>query len=86
VHSWWQIGLVFGTGLVALFSFAAATLRHFLKANRLHETALLLAVTLILFRPELMNSWLDLGGKYPWQGVGILLYAMIALLQWRRVA
>ena len=51
VESWWHGIAVFLTALTAMLCFASATQGWFLVKVRIHETILLLAVTLALFRP-----------------------------------
>ncbi len=55
----WPLGLlIFGMACFANFAFVAATQGWFARKNRLYEVPFLLAVTLILFRPDLIARWL----------------------------
>ena len=75
IHAWWHILLIFVTGLVGMFSFASLTQNYFYIRNRIYESALLLAVMLIMFRPYYWNQFLDLT-HFGWYGVGFGLYAL----------
>ena len=43
--------------IIACFSFAAATQRYFLVANRWWETVAMLAIAFTLFRPDIYRDW-----------------------------
>jgi TRAP transporter 4TM/12TM fusion protein len=51
ITSWWQLFLTVGSAVLANLMFAAASQGWFLTRNRLYESALLLLVTFVLFRP-----------------------------------
>lgn len=85
VHSWWHASLVFGTGALAMFAFAALTQNYFLVRNRIHEAVLLGAVVLVILRPDLCRRLCGWGHTVAWYAVGLGLYATVGVLQWRRV-
>jgi len=57
VHHWWEILLTFGSAVVAMLAFAAATQGYLLIRCRLWEIAALLLVAFTLFRP---GYWMDM--------------------------
>ena len=83
VHSVWHGAVVFGTGTIAMFAFAALTRNYLLSRNRLHEAVLLFAAVILLLRPDLL---LSLAGAPRWVSylAGILLFAGTHGLQWHR--
>jgi hypothetical protein len=57
ITSWWHFVLVVVVALGACFTFAAATHRYFIVANRWWETLALLLVAFSLFRPDIYRDW-----------------------------
>ena len=57
ITSWWHFGLVVVVAIAACFTFAAATHRYFLVANRWWETLALLAIAFSFFRPDVYRDW-----------------------------
>jgi len=57
ITSWWHFVLVIVVALGACFTFAAATHRYFIVANRWWETLALLVVAFSLFRPDIYRDW-----------------------------
>ena len=53
LHFAWVVAVA----IVACFTFAAATHRYFLTANRVWETVALLVVAFSLFRPDVYRDW-----------------------------
>ncbi|WP_448382120.1 TRAP transporter permease [Desulfosoma sp.] len=83
INSWSQGLLIFAMACFGNFAFAAATQGWLITRNRLYEVPLLLAVTLILMRPDLIASWLGVAyeERYWMYGLGMGLFAVIYLLQ-----
>ena len=52
-----HFGLVVVVAIAACFTFAAATHRYFLVANRRWETLALLAIAFSFFRPDVYRDW-----------------------------
>ena len=84
VHHWWQPPVVFGTATVAMLAFAALTQNWFVTRNRPHESGLLAAVVFVLFRPDACARIIG-GSRGIWLALGLLLYAGVWFLQFRRV-
>ena len=57
ITSWWHFILVVVVALAACFTFAAATHRYFIVANRWWETLALLLIAFSLFRPDIYRDW-----------------------------
>jgi hypothetical protein len=57
ITSWWHFILVVVVALTACFSFASATQRYFIVANRWWETLTLLLIAFSLFRPDIYRDW-----------------------------
>jgi len=83
VHRWEYALVVFGTGLVGMFAFAALTQQFLLVKTRFHESLLLATSTFVLLRPDLLATW---GGKPLWYIVGVLLFGAAIASQWPRRA
>jgi TRAP-type uncharacterized transport system fused permease subunit len=79
IDAWWHIGIIFITGAIAMFAFAALVQHHVLARNRWYESVLLLATVLILLRPDLTPI-----SKFACYAIGIALFAGVHALQWRR--
>jgi TRAP transporter 4TM/12TM fusion protein len=83
VHGATQVIMIFVTGVVAMFSFAALTQGYLIARNRIHESLLLMAAALVLLRPDLLMDWFGLP-KPAWYVVGIAIFAATHALQWPR--
>jgi TRAP transporter 4TM/12TM fusion protein len=81
ITSWWHIVIIFATGVLAMFSFAALTQNYFIAKNRIHESILLAAIALILLRPDLFIEYTHFGNKFIWYIVGFVIYGGTYLLQ-----
>ena len=90
VEGWGMIALIFFTGLMGMFAFAALLQGFTIAKNRVYESALLLASALLLLQPLVLVrniSALQTGpweSKWIWIGLGIALYATVFALQWPR--
>lgn len=83
VDSWLQGMLIFAMTCFGNFAFASATQGWLITRNRFYEVPMLLGVTLIMMRPELIASWLgvDYGRRYWMYLLGLALFGTIFLLQ-----
>lgn len=79
-----QMTIIFGSATVAMFAFAALTQNYFFAKNRFYESALLIGVTIILLRPDLISKWLDLT-KNLCYGLGVALFFIVYFFQRLRV-
>jgi TRAP-type uncharacterized transport system fused permease subunit len=85
ITSWFRIGTVFITAVLAMFAFANLTQHFFIAKNRIYESALLILVVAMLMRPGYFmerlpfmgESW----GKYGIYILGLALYGLIYLMQ-----
>ena len=84
VHTWWHALLVFGTGVLAMFAFAALTQNYLLVRNRIHEALLLGAVVLIILRPDLCRRLCGGGHTFAWYALGLGVYGVVIALQLQR--
>lgn len=57
ITSWWHFLLVVALAVGACFTFAAATQRYLIVANRWWETVALLLIAFSLFRPDIYRDW-----------------------------
>ncbi len=80
VHSIGHGVLIFATGVVAMFAFAALTQGYFIRRNRWYEGIILGVITLMLLRPGLFEAWFHLG-RFGWYAVGSALFAGLAIRQ-----
>ncbi len=81
----WPLGiLIFGTACFANFAFVAATQGWFARRNRLYEVPLLLSVTLILFRPDLIARWLGIPHHERYWTAPIGLALFFGVYAWQR--
>jgi TRAP transporter 4TM/12TM fusion protein len=85
ITSWWHIVVIFTTGVLAMFAFAALTQNFFIAKNRIYEAILLAGVTLILLRPQLFMGYLHFGTKFIWYVIGTALFGFIYMIQLPRV-
>lgn len=83
VTSWIQGLLIFAMACLGNFAFAAASQGWFIARNRIYEVPLLLGVTLIMMRPDLIAAWsgLDYGHRHWMYLAGLLLLGFIYVLQ-----
>jgi TRAP transporter 4TM/12TM fusion protein len=83
VKSVWHVVWIFITGVAAMFAFANATQNWFVVKNRWYEGVLLIAVALVILRPDVVVNKLglspDLRVLVPLGG--LILYGIIFLLQ-----
>jgi TRAP transporter 4TM/12TM fusion protein len=83
VNSWLQGFLIFAMACFGNFAFASATQGWLIAKNRIYEIPLLLGVTLVLMRPDLIAKWLDIphGQRYWTYLIGMALFGLIYLMQ-----
>jgi TRAP transporter 4TM/12TM fusion protein len=83
VHSWPQGLLIFAMACIANFAFASATQGWFIARNRSYDIPLLLSVTLIMMRPELVAGWLGVphAQRYWMYPIGLAVLGIVYLLQ-----
>ncbi len=83
VNSWLQGFLIFAMACFGNFAFASATQGWFITKNRIYEIPLLLGVTLVLMRPDLIAKWLNIphGQRYWTYLIGMALFGLIYLMQ-----
>lgn len=90
IHAWWHIAIIFATGTIALFAFAALVQNYTMIRNRIHESILLVLSVLLSLRPQAVAGiFLRVGqvvpeSKFVWYAVGSALFGAVYLLQWRR--
>ena len=83
VDSWLQGFLIFAMACFGNFAFASATQGWLIAKNRIYEVPLLLSVTLVLMRPDLIAKWLTIphGQRYWTYLIGMALFGLIYLMQ-----
>ncbi len=83
VNSWAQGLLIFAMACLGNFAFASATQNWFVVRNRAYEIPLLLGVTLILMRPDLIAGWIGIphDQRYWCYLLGLIVYGMLYMLQ-----
>jgi len=83
VNSWLQGFLIFAMACFGNFAFASATQGWLVAKNRIYEIPLLLGVTLVLMRPDLIAKWLDIphGQRYWTYLIGMALFGLVYLMQ-----
>ena len=84
VDSWPMGLLIFGTACFANFAFVAATQGWLATKNRIYEVPLLLAVTLILFRPDLIARWLGVPHEQRYWTAVLGLALFFGIYAWQR--
>ncbi|MDQ7079325.1 MAG: TRAP transporter permease [Paracoccaceae bacterium] len=57
--TWWQVILVIISSVIAVLAFTAGTMGHFLTKSRLWESAALLIVAFLLFRPDYVMNRIE---------------------------
>jgi TRAP transporter 4TM/12TM fusion protein len=87
INSWPQGILIFVMACIGNFAFASATQGWFVARNKIWEVPFFLAVTLTLFRPDLISSWIGIPHEqrywaYP---MGLALFGLIYLVQRPRI-
>jgi len=85
VTSWWHVVVIFVTGVLAMFAFAALTQNFFIAKNRIYEAILLAGVALMVLRPQLFMKYLDFGNTFVWYAIGLALFGFTYLIQLPRV-
>ena len=83
VHTVWHGILIFCTGTIAMFAFASLTRHYLMSRNRFYESILLIAVVLLLLRPDLVASLANVP-RWASYVAGVLLFAGVHGLQWPR--
>jgi TRAP transporter 4TM/12TM fusion protein len=83
VDSWLQGFLIFAMACFGNFAFASATQGWLIARNRIYEIPLLLCVTLVLMRPDLIARWLHIphGQRYWTYLIGMALFGLVYLMQ-----
>jgi TRAP transporter 4TM/12TM fusion protein len=80
----WALGILIFVGTcIGCFAFAAAAMNRFIARNKIYEIPLLLAATLVMFRPELIAEWvgLEYEQRYYAYIIGIAILGVTYLLQ-----
>jgi len=87
VNSWPQGILIFLMACLANFAFASATQGFFVAKNRFYEIPLFLAASFILFRPDLIASWIDISHdqRYWTYLIGLAIFGLLYLMQRPRI-
>ncbi|NJB67276.1 TRAP transporter 4TM/12TM fusion protein [Desulfobaculum xiamenense] len=88
VDSWPQGLLIFVMACFGNFAFASATQGWFITRNKVWEIPILLSVTLVTMRPDLVAQWLGVpyGQRYWVYPLGLALWGLVWLLQRPRAA
>ena len=81
VTSWWHGVVIFVTGVLAMFAFAALTQNFFIAKNRIYEAILLAGVALMVLRPQVFMSYLHFGNTFVWYAIGLALFGFTYLIQ-----
>ena len=76
-----QGALILAASIIGAWAFVSATQGWFVTSNRFYEVPLFLAVTVIMLRPGLPESWLGLPHKYFSYVLGAGLYGMLYFWQ-----
>jgi TRAP-type uncharacterized transport system fused permease subunit len=87
IDNWPQGLLIFGMACVGNFAFASATQGWFVARNKPWEVPLLLAVTLVMMRPDAVAAWLGVAHdqRYWTYPIGLAVFAVVFLLQRPRI-
>jgi len=87
INSWPQGILIFVMACIGNFAFASATQGWFVTKNRIYELPLLLAVTIILMRPDLIANLMSIphNQRYWTYLIGLGIYGMVYLMQKLRI-
>lgn len=83
INSWPQGLLIFAMACIGNFAFASATQGWFVAKNKIWEVPIFLSVTLSLFRPDLIASWIGLAHeqRYWTYLIGLAIFGLLFLLQ-----
>ncbi len=83
IDSWLQAILIFLMTCVGTFAFASATQGWFIARNKWHDIVLLLGVTTIMLRPDMIARWIGLAHdqRYWLYLAGIALWGVVYLIQ-----
>jgi TRAP transporter 4TM/12TM fusion protein len=81
ITSWLHIAVIFGTGVLAMCSFAALTQNYFIAKNRIYEGVFLAGTTLMVLRPQVFMEYLRFGNTFVWYVIGLALFAFTYLIQ-----
>ncbi len=83
INSWPQGILIFLMACLGNFAFASATQGWFVARNRSYEILILLSVTLVLMRPDLIAGWFGVphGQRYWMYGIGLAIFGLLYMLQ-----
>jgi len=83
IFNWPQALLIFVMACLGNFAFASATQGWLITRNRLYEIPLLLSVTLVLMRPDLIAQWVRLAHeqRYWTYLIGLAIFGLVYLLQ-----
>ncbi len=87
INSWPQGILIFVMACIGNFAFASATQGWFVARVKIWEVPILLSVTLTLFRPDLISSWLGIphGQRYWAYPIGLVIFGLVYLMQRPRI-
>ncbi|MEW6137980.1 MAG: TRAP transporter permease [Thermodesulfobacteriota bacterium] len=77
--------MILGSAALGAIAFVAATQGWFVTRNRWYETIVLLSVTLIMFRPDLLSDWWRFPHRYVSFIPGVVLYLTVYSLQRQRI-
>jgi TRAP transporter 4TM/12TM fusion protein len=83
VNNWFQAALIFSMACMGNFAFASATQNWFVTRNRLYEVPILLGVTLVCMRPDLIAGWLGVPHnlRYTTYPIGLALLGLVYIMQ-----
>ncbi|MGM0418661.1 MAG: TRAP transporter permease [Thermodesulfobacteriota bacterium] len=83
INSWTTGILIFVMTCMGNFAFASATQGWLIAKNRWYELPLLLGVTLILMRPDLISQWIGIAHEQRYYAyiLGLILFLIIYTLQ-----
>ncbi|ETR72829.1 MAG: TRAP-type transporter, 4TM/12TM fusion protein (permease) [Candidatus Magnetoglobus multicellularis str. Araruama] len=86
IHSWSQGILIFAMACMGNFAFASATQGWLIARNRFYDIPILLCITLILMRPDMISRWIGLphDQRYWVYLLGLGLFGVIYAMQWMR--
>ncbi|MBQ49655.1 MAG: hypothetical protein CMP10_19905 [Zetaproteobacteria bacterium] len=85
IDGWASIVWVFVTALIAMFGFAALTQNWLIAKNRMYESLLLAAMSILLFRPDVGQMVFDGMSKLSVQIAALILLAVVLLSQKMRI-
>ncbi|TVQ77949.1 MAG: TRAP transporter permease [Bradymonadales bacterium] len=80
VTHWWEIFMIFGSGLAAIFAFVSLTQNYIYQRNRIWEAIGLLLTVAVLLRPDFFEAQFGLE-RWWWKLIGITLFFFIHLSQ-----